>query len=132
MAQFDARKLYSCRKHCEKRRNCLLQAISPFLTMFSTVCNTYFSFHMHFKMSSAICFNLDWSKFLSSGNVIKLIVPFATMHLFCGECKVRSARKRDGKRYLNFVFMLYLNPFSYTDFCGICRRQCHYEFNKVF
>ena len=24
------------RKHCEKRRNCLLQAISPFLTMFST------------------------------------------------------------------------------------------------
>ena len=25
------------RKHCEKRRNCLLQAISPFLTMFSIV-----------------------------------------------------------------------------------------------
>ena len=24
------------RKHCEKRRNCLLQAISPFLTMFSS------------------------------------------------------------------------------------------------
>ena len=24
------------KKHCEKRRNCLLQAISPFLTMFST------------------------------------------------------------------------------------------------
>ena len=24
------------RKHCEKRGNCLLQAISPFLTMFST------------------------------------------------------------------------------------------------
>ena len=24
------------RKQCEKRRNCLLQAISPFLTMFST------------------------------------------------------------------------------------------------
>ena len=23
-------------KHCEKRRNCLLQAISPFLTLFST------------------------------------------------------------------------------------------------
>ena len=25
------------RKHCEKRRNCLLQAISPFLMMFSIV-----------------------------------------------------------------------------------------------
>ena len=24
------------RKHCEKRRNCLLQAISPFIRMFST------------------------------------------------------------------------------------------------
>ena len=24
------------RKHCEKRRNCLLQAIFPFVTMFST------------------------------------------------------------------------------------------------
>ena len=24
------------RKHCEERRNCLFQAISPFLTMFST------------------------------------------------------------------------------------------------
>ena len=24
------------RKHCQKRRNCLLQGISPFLTMFST------------------------------------------------------------------------------------------------
>ena len=24
------------RKHCEKRRNCLLQVIPPFLTMFST------------------------------------------------------------------------------------------------
>ena len=28
-------KLYG-RKHCDKRRNCLLQAISPFFTMFST------------------------------------------------------------------------------------------------
>ena len=27
---------YSVEKHCEKKRNCLLQAISPFLTMFST------------------------------------------------------------------------------------------------
>ena len=27
-----------------------------------------FSFEMHFKMSSAICFNLDQSKILSSGN----------------------------------------------------------------
>ena len=31
------------RKHCEKRRNCLLQAISPFLTMFSTAIYLYIS-----------------------------------------------------------------------------------------
>ena len=45
LPHFDTLKIYSCGKHCEKRRNCLLQAISPFLTMFfSTLCGTYFSF----------------------------------------------------------------------------------------
>ena len=68
MPHFDALKIHSCGKHYEKRRNCLEQAISPFLTMFSTLHGTYFSFWMHFKMSSAICFNLDQSKILSSGN----------------------------------------------------------------
>ena len=29
------------RKHCDKRRKCLLQAISPFLTMFSTAIYLY-------------------------------------------------------------------------------------------
>ena len=68
MSHFDALKTYSYGKHCEKRRNCLQQAISPFLTMFSTVYGNYFPFSMHLKMSSAICFNLDLSKILSSGN----------------------------------------------------------------
>ena len=36
--------------------------------MFSTLYGTYFLFQMHFKMSSAICFNLDLSKILSSCN----------------------------------------------------------------
>ena len=36
--------------------------------MFSTLYGTYFTFEMHFKMSYAICFNLDRSKILSSGN----------------------------------------------------------------
>ena len=71
MSNIDALKLYSCGKHCGKRRNCLLQAISPFLTLFSTLYGTYFSFSIHFKMSSAICFNLDQSKILSSDNGLK-------------------------------------------------------------
>ena len=37
-------------------------------SMFFTLCDTYFPFEMHFKMPSAICFNLDQSKILSSGN----------------------------------------------------------------
>ena len=44
MPHFDALKIYSCGKHCEKRRNCLQQAISPFLTMFSTL-----ALNFHFK-----------------------------------------------------------------------------------
>ena len=67
MLHLDALKIYSYGKHCEKRRNCLQQAISPFLTMFSSLYCTYFSFKMHFKMSSAIGFNLNQSKILSSG-----------------------------------------------------------------
>ena len=35
--------------------------------MFSTLHDTYFSFRLSLKMSSAICFNLDQSKILSSG-----------------------------------------------------------------
>ena len=66
MSHFDALKIYSCGKHCEKRRNCLEQAISPFLTMFSTRYDTHFSFLMHFKMLSVICLNLDHPKILSS------------------------------------------------------------------
>ena len=73
MPHFDALTIYSSGKHCEKRRNFLLQAISPFLTMFSTLYGTYFSFSMHFKMSPAICFNLDQSKILLSVNGISKV-----------------------------------------------------------
>ena len=31
MPHFDTLVIYNCGKHCEKRRNCLLPAISPFL-----------------------------------------------------------------------------------------------------
>ena len=40
--------------------------------MFSTLHGTYFSFQMHFKMSSANAFILDWSKILSLGNGLTL------------------------------------------------------------
>ena len=80
MLHFHALKIYSCGKHCEKRRNCLLQAISPFLT-FSILYGIYFSFYWNFKMSPAMCFNLDQSKILSSGNGLThshTMTPFDT------------------------------------------------------
>ena len=42
--------------------------------MFSTLYDTYFPFEIHFNMSSAICFNLDQSKILSSGNGLTNLV----------------------------------------------------------
>ena len=70
MPHFEAMKIYRCGKNCEER-SCLLQVISPFLTMFSTLYGTYLPFSMHFKKSSAICFNLDKTKILLSGNGLK-------------------------------------------------------------
>ena len=74
MPLFDTPGIYSCGKYCEKRKNCLLQAISPFLKMFSTLYDTYFSFYMHFKISSVIFFNSDQYKILSCGNGLILTV----------------------------------------------------------
>ena len=48
------------KKHCEKRRNCLLQAISLFLTMFST----------------AICHSIVHQKAALCGNGLTYKVPF--------------------------------------------------------
>ena len=44
MPHFDTLMRYRCGKHCETRRNLLKQAISPFLTMFSTLYGFYVSF----------------------------------------------------------------------------------------
>ena len=47
--------------------------------MFSTLYDTYFSFQMHFKISSAICFNLEQSKILLSGNGLKMNISKAQL-----------------------------------------------------
>ena len=65
MPHFDTLKIYGYGKHCEKRRKCLLQAISPFLIMLPTIYGTYFSFLN--ALQNVVC-NLNQSKILSSGN----------------------------------------------------------------
>ena len=47
MLHFDALKIYSCEKHCNKKRNRLEQAIYHFLTMFSTVYGNFFFILTH-------------------------------------------------------------------------------------
>ena len=73
MPHFVASKIYNCGKHREKRRNCLKQAISPFLTMFSALCGTYFSYS-----KCTTCFSSDQSKILSSGIGLNLIIIMYT------------------------------------------------------
>ena len=63
ISHFDTLEVYSYEKHCEKRR---LQAISLFLTMFSTL-YIYFPVQKYIKMSPAICVSMDQSKILLSG-----------------------------------------------------------------
>ena len=61
MPHFDVLKIYSCRKHCKKRRNFLKQAISPFLTLFSNLYGTYFPFQMHFNLRCRLQFASIWT-----------------------------------------------------------------------
>ena len=99
MPRSDPLKIYNCGKHCEKRKNCLLQAIFPFLTLFSTLYDTIFLFQIlifHFKMSSAICFNFDKSKFFSSSNAISLLV-----------LSIRRCIKLPLPKFFSYTFVLY-------------------------
>ena len=56
---FDTLKIYSCGKHCEKRRNCLYQAISSFPTVFSTLCDTYY--YTKFTLNCRLQFVSFWT-----------------------------------------------------------------------
>ena len=68
MMHFDTLKIYSCRNIVRKGEIACNKQFLLLLTIFSTLYGTYFSFQMHFKVSSAICFNLDQSKILLSCN----------------------------------------------------------------
>ena len=54
------------RKKCRNRRNCSERAISPFLTVFSTLLEKFLPFSSEVKLSSANCFKLEESKICHS------------------------------------------------------------------
>ena len=77
------------------KRNCLQQAISPFLTMFSTLEGTYFSFQMYFKISSAMFqFGPDQSKILLSGSRLKGLNVITIKH----ETEAQRKKLENGSR----------------------------------
>ena len=55
------------RKHCGKRRNCSLQAISPFPTVFSNLLEIFLPFSSSLRLSSANSFSLEESRICHSG-----------------------------------------------------------------
>ena len=64
---------------------------------FSTLHGTYISFSMHFKMASAICFNLDQSKILSSGNELNPGSAVGILNYLYGK---KNAYSWSGKKFL--------------------------------
>ena len=79
MPNFVAQKIYSCGKHCEKRRRNFSFSHNVFYPMWHL-----FSFQMHFKMLSAIYSNLDQYEILSSGNGIDKDKPVENKRCFFG------------------------------------------------
>ena len=74
--------------------------------MFFTLYGTYFSFLMHFKMSSAIGFNRDQSRILSSGNRLKLT---ESLNKHSGQfLPVLDRRGSHSSAYLSFQNLSYL------------------------
>ena len=73
MPHFDILQICNCGKQHEKRRNCLLTSNFTFAHDVSTQYGTFFHFKRTLEMSSAVCFNLDQSKILSSGNGLSFV-----------------------------------------------------------
>ena len=63
--------------------------------MFSTCLESFLPFSINLKLLSAICFSLDQSKILSSGNGLMLIVLYNTLY-FCPifSLQTRAAYKK--------------------------------------
>ena len=45
--------------------------------------------------------------------------------------QLKEVLKLNNSVHESFIFKILLSMISHKDFCGICRRQYHYEFNIV-
>ena len=77
--------------------------------MFSTPYGTYFSFEVHFEVSSAICFNLDQSKIFLSGNGLITLYIFRESRSHCVDLETaykQGCQKLDDMMQVGFIFFL--------------------------
>ena len=88
-------------KTLREREKLLVQAISPFPTMFSTLSKTEIISFITFNLLSANAFNLDWSKILSCGNGLSY-----SMMQFVFDWTENILGKRENPGYQHFVFIL--------------------------
>ena len=68
---FDTSRKEAFLKTLWEKEKLLVQVISPFSTMFSTLSRTEIIIFVIFNLSSANAFNFVWSKILSCGNGLK-------------------------------------------------------------
>ena len=78
--------------------------------MFYTKYVTYFSFRMLFKMSSAICFNLDQSKILSSDKGLNLSTQVLVLHV-CSTKRLKTLGEKE-KSLVTSNFSFFPTGFS--------------------
>ena len=71
MTHFDGSGKEAFLKTVWEKEKLLVQAISPFCTMFSPLSKTEITFFVTFNLSSANAFNLVWSNILLFGNGLK-------------------------------------------------------------
>ena len=58
---------------------------------------------MHFKVSSAICFNLDQSRILSSGNGLKEVYVKACDKQHQEKCRLNAWKNADGVKHVLLI-----------------------------
>ena len=89
------------KKTFRELENCLLQASSPFLRIFSLISGIYYPIYTYFLMSSLTYFSLDHSKFWFSGNGLN-------------GCELKSRHQTGKKIFREMEKLLVTSKFSFS------------------
>ena len=104
MTPFDAPGKQAFWKHCGKRRNCSLRAISPFPTVFSTSLNNSLPFSSNLKLSFAKSFDLEQCK------ICRLVMGQPVLCTIFLSHTIIIETINSSERRMNPVTMTIINP----------------------